>query len=72
MERRVEIFDSTLRDGSQGEGLSFSVEDKRLLILDTTEPTTCAFIVRAMSSHSPRERRACLACASRAIIPPKT
>lgn len=26
--RSVETFDSTLRDGSQGEGLSFSVEDK--------------------------------------------
>ena len=28
MERSVEIFDSTLRDGAQGEGISFSVEDK--------------------------------------------
>jgi 2-isopropylmalate synthase len=26
--RRVEIFDSTLRDGAQGEGISFSVRDK--------------------------------------------
>ena len=24
----VEIFDSTLRDGSQGEGITFSIEDK--------------------------------------------
>ena len=24
----IEIFDSTLRDGSQGEGISFSVQDK--------------------------------------------
>ncbi len=29
---RVEIFDSTLRDGSQGEGLSFSVEDKLRIV----------------------------------------
>ncbi len=28
MLRRVEILDSTLRDGAQGEGISFSVEDK--------------------------------------------
>lgn len=28
MKTEVEIFDSTLRDGAQGEGISFSVEDK--------------------------------------------
>src|SRR5215467_13749682 len=26
--RTIEIYDTTLRDGSQGEGISFSVEDK--------------------------------------------
>jgi 2-isopropylmalate synthase len=26
--RKIEIYDTTLRDGSQGEGISFSVEDK--------------------------------------------
>lgn len=26
--RRIEIYDTTLRDGSQGEGISYSVEDK--------------------------------------------
>ena len=26
--KRIEIFDSTLRDGAQGEGISFSVSDK--------------------------------------------
>lgn len=35
-----------LSDRFQANGTLFSVEDKRLLILDTTEPTTCAFIVR--------------------------
>ena len=25
---RVEIYDTTLRDGAQGEGLAYSVEDK--------------------------------------------
>ena len=28
MKQPVEILDSTLRDGAQGEGISFSVEDK--------------------------------------------
>ncbi|MEN8076935.1 citramalate synthase [Clostridioides difficile] len=28
MNRNVEIFDSTLRDGAQGQGISFSLEDK--------------------------------------------
>ena len=32
MKRGVEILDSTLRDGAQGEGISFSVEDKLSLI----------------------------------------
>ena len=27
-ERAVEIYDTTLRDGSQGEGISFSLQDK--------------------------------------------
>lgn len=28
LKRRIEIYDTTLRDGAQGEGISFSVEDK--------------------------------------------
>src|ERR1041384_6206563 len=28
MKRQVEIYDTTLRDGSQGEGINFSVTDK--------------------------------------------
>lgn len=37
MKRTIEILDSTLRDGAQGEGISFSVEDKLAVtrLLDT-------------------------------------
>jgi 2-isopropylmalate synthase len=32
MERaRITVFDTTLRDGTQGEGISFSVTDKLLI-----------------------------------------
>ena len=29
----VRIFDSTLRDGAQGEGISFSVQDKIYIVI---------------------------------------
>ena len=32
MSRNVEIYDSTLRDGAQAEGISFSVEDKLKIV----------------------------------------
>lgn len=35
-----------LSDQFQANGTLFAVEDNRLLVLDTTEPTNCAFIVR--------------------------
>ena len=28
---RIEIYDTTLRDGSQGEGINFSLQDKLLI-----------------------------------------
>lgn len=33
MNNTIDLFDSTLRDGSQGEGISFSVEDKVKIVL---------------------------------------
>ena len=32
MEKAVQILDSTLRDGAQGEGISFSIEDKLAIV----------------------------------------
>ena len=32
MDRNIEIFDSTLRDGAQGQGISFSLEDKLKIV----------------------------------------
>ena len=29
--RRIQIYDTTLRDGSQGEGVNFSLQDKLLI-----------------------------------------
>ena len=29
--RRIQIYDTTLRDGTQGEGVSFSLQDKLLI-----------------------------------------
>ena len=31
MKKTVQIYDTTLRDGTQGEGISFSVTDKILI-----------------------------------------
>src|SRR5436853_6350780 len=29
--KKIQVYDTTLRDGSQGEGISFSVQDKLLI-----------------------------------------
>ena len=31
-QRKIDIFDSTLRDGAQGQGISFSLEDKLKIV----------------------------------------
>ena len=40
---KIDIFDSTLRDGAQGEGVSFSVEDK-FHIMNTLDALGVAYI----------------------------
>lgn len=37
MKKKIEIFDSTLRDGAQGSGISFSVDDKIKITLELDE-----------------------------------
>ncbi len=41
--RRIQIYDTTLRDGSQGEGVSFSLQDK-LLIAQRLDALGCDYI----------------------------
>ena len=53
MERSVEIFDSTLRDGAQGEGISFSVEDK-LAIVQKLDELGVTFIEAGNPGSNPR------------------
>ncbi len=43
LQKEVKIFDSTLRDGSQGEGISFSVNDK-LKIVSTLDDLGISYI----------------------------
>ena len=35
--RRIEIYDTTLRDGTQGEGFNLSLDDKLLIALKLDE-----------------------------------
>ena len=50
----VEIFDSTLRDGAQGEGISFSVEDK-LAVARLLDGLGVAFIEAGNPGSNPKD-----------------
>jgi len=50
----VEIFDSTLRDGAQGEGISFSVQDK-LSIVKALDELGVAFIEAGNPGSNPKD-----------------
>ena len=51
---KVEIFDSTLRDGAQGEGISFSVQDK-LHIVRALDELGVAFIEAGNPGSNPKD-----------------
>ena len=53
-ERTVEIFDSTLRDGAQGEGISFSVQDK-LNIVKTLDELGISYIEAGNPGSNPKD-----------------
>lgn len=52
--KNVEILDSTLRDGAQGEGISFSVTDK-INIVKTLDELGVAFIEAGNPSSNPKD-----------------
>ena len=54
MTREIAIFDSTLRDGAQGEGISFSVADK-LKIVETLDGLGVAYIEAGNPGSNPKD-----------------
>ena len=54
MTRKVDIFDSTLRDGAQAEGISFSVEDK-LKIVRTLDDLGIDYIEAGNPGSNPKD-----------------
>ena len=51
---KIEIFDSTLRDGAQSEGISFSVSDK-LNIVKTLDDFGVAYIEAGNPGSNPKD-----------------
>lgn len=52
--RKIEIFDSTLRDGAQGQGISFSLEDK-LKILTCLDAFGVEFVEAGNPGSNPKD-----------------
>jgi len=52
--KRIEIFDSTLRDGAQAEGISFSVQDK-INIVKALDEFGVAYIEAGNPSSNPKD-----------------
>ncbi len=50
----IEIFDSTLRDGAQGEGISFSVHDK-IQILETLDAIGVTYVEAGNPGSNPKD-----------------
>ncbi|MFN4262041.1 MAG: citramalate synthase, partial [Gemmataceae bacterium] len=51
---RVQIYDTTLRDGSQGEGVNFSLQDK-LLITQKLDELGFDFIEGGFPASNPKD-----------------
>lgn len=54
MSRKIAVFDSTLRDGAQGEGISFSVEDK-IKIVKTFDELGIGYIEAGNPGSNPKD-----------------
>lgn len=54
MKRKIEILDSTLRDGSQGEGISYSVQDK-IHIVQALDELGVAYIEAGNPGSNPKD-----------------
>jgi 2-isopropylmalate synthase len=54
MTKKIDIFDSTLRDGAQGEGISFSVQDK-LNIVRALDELGVAYIEAGNPGSNPKD-----------------
>ncbi len=52
--QKIDIFDSTLRDGAQGEGISFSVDDK-LKILQRLDDFGVSFVEAGNPGSNPKD-----------------
>jgi len=54
MNKKIAVFDSTLRDGAQGEGISFSVEDK-IKIVKTLDDLGITYIEAGNPGSNPKD-----------------
>ena len=54
MQRKIQIFDSTLRDGAQAQGISFSVEDK-VKILKSLDALGVGYIEAGNPGSNPKD-----------------
>lgn len=54
MPKKIDIFDSTLRDGAQGQGISFSLEDK-LKIVKVLDDIGVAYIEAGNPGSNPKD-----------------
>src|SRR4030095_6568901 len=61
--RRIEIYDTTLRDGTQGEGFSLSLQDK-LLIAQKLDELGVDYIEGGLPLSNPRHEPSCRAIRS--------